>query len=118
MKRGKNNKAKLGANLLRKVKNAEIVILANTPKPFRASGKTNRSILMKLWSLNKMRCYILKTKVKNLNPEIILGYSDVIKLIMSGYSYGQNTYHEELSVDNAFIPEEHKEEIQNETGKE
>lgn len=117
MKRGKNNKAKLGANLLRKVRNAEAAILANIPKPFRASGKST-NIPMKLWILNKMRCYILKTKVKNLNPEIILGYSDVIKLIMSGYSYGQNVYHGEPSVDNAFIPEEHKEKILNETGKE
>lgn len=117
MKRGKNNKAKLGVSLLSKVKTAEAIVLANTPKPVRASGKLT-PIFMKLWVLNKMRFYILKTKVKNLNPKIILGYSDVIKLIMSGYSYGQNTYHEELSVDNAFIPEAHKEEIQNETGKE
>lgn len=110
MKRGKHNKAKLGAELLHKVRNAEGVVLANVPKPFRASGKTN-SIFMKLWVLNKMRYYILKTKVKNLNPKIILGYSDVIKLIMSGYSYGQNMYHEEPSVENALIPEEDKEKL-------
>lgn len=40
MKRGKNNKARLGANLLRKVKDAEAVIVASVPKPFRASGKS------------------------------------------------------------------------------
>ena len=112
MKRGKNNKAKLGVILLNKVKIAESVILANIPKPFRASGKST-NIFMKLWALNRMRRYILRTKVKNLNPEIILGYSDVIKLIMSGYSYGQNTYHEEPTVENVFIPEENKEEILN-----
>lgn len=110
MKRGKNNKAKLGVTLLNKIRIAEGVVLANVPKPFRASGKP-KSIFMKLWVLNKMRYYILKTKVKNLNPKIILGYSDVIKLIMSGYSYGQNMYHEEPSVENALIPEEHKEKL-------
>ena len=110
MKRGKNNKARLGANLLRKVRNAEAVILANTPKPVRGSGKTVRIAAM-LILLNNMRVYVLKTKVKNLNPEIILGCSNVIKLIMSGYSYGQNVYHEEPSVENALIPEEDKEKL-------
>ena len=110
MKRGKHNKAKLGVTLLNKIRTAEAVVLANTPKQVRASGKSN-PIFMKLWVLNKMRFYILKTKVKNLKPKIILGYSDVIKLIMSGYSYGQNTYHEEPSVENALIPEEHKEKL-------
>lgn len=110
MKRGKHNKAKLGAVLLHKVRIAEAVILANTPKPVRGSGKTVR-IAAILISLNNMRVYVLKTKVKNLNPEIILGFSNVIKLIMSGYSYGQNVYHEEPSVNNALIPEEHKEKL-------
>lgn len=110
MKRGKNNKAKLGANLLHKVRNAEAVIVANTPKPVRGSGKTVR-IAATLISLNDMRVYVLKTKVKNLNPKIILGYSDIIKLIMSGYSYGQNVYHGEPSVENALIPEEDKEKL-------
>lgn len=64
MKRGKNNKAKLGAGLLRKVRNAEDVIVANTPKPVRGSGKTLR-ITATLISLNAMRVYVLKTKVKN-----------------------------------------------------
>lgn len=117
MKRWKNNKAKLGVTLLSKVKIAESLVLANTPKPFRASGKST-NITMKLWILNKIRCYILKTKVKNLNPKIIRGFSNIIKLIMSEYSYGQNIYHEAPSVDNAFIPENHKEKLQNEARKE
>lgn len=117
MKRGKNNKAKLGANLLRKVRNAEAVIVANTPKPVRGSGKTIR-IAATLISLNTMRVYVLKTKIKNLNPKIIRGFSNIIKLIMNEYSYGQNIYHEEPSVDNAFIPEEEKEKLKNETRKE
>ena len=117
MKRGKNNKAKLGAGLLRKVRNAEDVIVANTPKPVRGSGKTVR-IAATLISLNNMRVYVLKTKVKNLNPKIIRGFYNIIKLIMSEYSYGQNIYHEEPSVDNALIPKEHKEELEIETRKE
>lgn len=110
MKRGKNNKARLGANLLRKVINAEDVIVANTPKPIRGSGKTLR-ITTTLISLNAMRVYVLKTKVKNLNPKIIRGFYNIIKLIMSEYSYGQNLYHEESSINNALIPEEHKEKL-------
>ena len=117
MKRGKNNKAKLGVTLLNKIRTAEAVVLANIPKPFRASGKST-SIFMKLWVLNKIRFYILKTKIKNLNPKIIRGFSDIIKLIMSEYSYSQNIYHEAPSVDNAFIPENHKEKLQNEARKE
>lgn len=117
MKRGKNNKARLGANLLRKVRNAEDVIVANTPKPVRGSGKTLR-ITTTLISLNAMRVYVLKTKVKNLNPKIIRGFYNIIKLIMSEYSYGQNIYHEEPSIDNAFIPKDHREELENETRKE
>ena len=70
MKRGKNNKDRLGANLLRKVKNSEAVIVASVPKPFRASGKSLPQI-RHLVMLNSMRCYVLKTKVKNLNPKII-----------------------------------------------
>lgn len=116
MKRGKNNKAKLGANLLRKVRSAEDVILANTPKPVRGSGKTIR-IAATLISLNAMRVYVLKTKTKNLNPKTIRAFSNIIKLIMSEYAYGQNVYHEEPSVDNALIPKEHKEELENETRK-
>lgn len=110
MKRGKNNKAKLGVTLLNKIKTAEAVIVANMPKPVRGSGKTLR-VTATLISLNAMRVYVLKTKVKNLNPKIIRGFSNIIKLIMSEYSYGQNIYHEEPSVDNALIPEEHKEKL-------
>lgn len=94
MKRGKNNKARLGANLLRKVKNAEVVIVASVPKPFRASGKSLPQV-RHLVILNNMRCYILKTKVKNLDAKIIKGFSNIIKLIMTNYSYGENVYHEE-----------------------
>lgn len=94
MKRGKNNKARLGANLLRKVKNAEAVIVASIPKPFRASGKTMPQI-RHLVVLNNMRCYVLKTRVKNLDPKIIKGFSNIIKLIMTNYAYGENVYHEE-----------------------
>lgn len=94
MKRGKNNKARLGANLLRKVRNAEAVIVASVPKPFRASGKSMPQI-RHLVVLNSMRCYVLKTKVKNLDPKVIKGFSNIIKLIMTNYAYGENVYHEE-----------------------
>lgn len=117
MKRGKNNKAKLGVTLLNKIRIAEGVVLANVPKPVRGSGKTLR-FTATLISLNAIRVYILKTKVKNLNPKIIRDFSNIIKLIMSEYSYGQNIYHEAPSVDNAFIPENHKEKLQNEARKE
>lgn len=94
MKRGKNNKARLGANLLRKVRDAEAVIVASVPKPFRASGKSIPQI-RHLVMLNNMRCYVLKTKVKNLNPKVIKGLLGIVKLIMANYSYGENVYHEE-----------------------
>lgn len=94
MKRGKNNKARLGANLLRKVKNAEAVIVASIPKPFRASGKSMPQI-SHLIMLNNMRCYVLKAKVKNLDPKVIKALLNIIKLIMTNYSYGENIYHEE-----------------------
>lgn len=94
MKRGKNNKARLGANLLRKVRAAEAVIVASIPKPFRASGKSLPQIRY-LVMLNNMRCYVLKTKVKNLDPKVIKGFSNIIKLILTNYSYGENIYHEE-----------------------
>lgn len=94
MKRGKNNKARLGANLLRKVRDAEAVIVASIPKPFRASGKSMPQI-RHLVMLNSMRCYVLKAKVKNLDPKVIKGFLNIIKLIMTSYSYGENVYHEE-----------------------
>lgn len=94
MKRGKNNKARLGANLLRKVKNSEAVIVASVPKPFRASGKSLPQV-RQLVMLNSMRCYVLKTKVKNLDPKVIKGFLNIIKLIMTNYAYGKNIYHEE-----------------------
>lgn len=114
MKRGKNNKARLGANLLRKVKDAEAVIVASVPKPFRASGKSLPQI-RHLVVLNNMRCYVLKAKVKNLDPKVIKGFSGIIKLIMTNYSYGENIYHEEPTIENALIPEEHKEKLNDQT---
>lgn len=114
MKRGKNNKARLGANLLRKVRDAEAVIVASIPKPFRASGKSIPQI-RHLVVLNNMRCYVLKTRVKNIDPKIIKGFSGIIKLIMTNYSYGENVYHEEPTIENALIPEEHKEKLNDQT---
>ena len=114
MKRGKNNKARLGANLLRKVRDAKAVIVASIPKPFRASGKSMPQI-RHLVMLNSMRCYILKTKVKNLDPKVIKVFINIIKLIMTNYSYGENVYHEEPTIENALIPEEHKEKLNDQT---
>lgn len=114
MKRGKNNKARLGTNLLRKVRDAEAVIVASVPKPFRASGKSMPQI-RHLVVLNNMRCYVLKTRVKNLDPKVIKGFSGIIKLIMTNYSYGENIYHEEPTIENALIPEEHKEKLNDQT---
>ena len=94
MKRGKNNKARLGANLLRKVRDAKAIIVASIPKPFRASGKSMPEI-RHLVMLNNMRCYVLKTKVKNLDPKVIKVLLNIIKIIMTNYSYGENIYHEE-----------------------
>lgn len=94
MKRGKSNKARLGANLLRKVLVAEIAVANNMPQPVRGSGKTAPEF-KKLIMLNAMRTYIYKTKVKDLDPKIIKGFSNLIKLIMTEYSYGENIYHEE-----------------------
>lgn len=116
MKRGKNNKARLGANLLRKIKNAELLIVNSIPQPVRGSGKTPPEV-RNLVVLNSMRCYVLKTKVKNLDPKIINGFSNVVKLIMTipMYSYGENIYHEEPTIENALIPEEHKEKLNDKT---
>ena len=40
MKRGKNNKAKLGVTLLNKIRTAEAVIIANIPNQSEAQVKT------------------------------------------------------------------------------
>ena len=93
MKRGKNNKARLGANLLRKIVVAETTIANTLPQPVRAAGKQAPGV-KNLIVLNSMRCYVLKTKVKNLDPKVIKGFSNIIKLIMTNYSYGKNVYHE------------------------
>lgn len=114
MKRGKNNKAKLGANLLRKILVAETTIVKSMPQPIRAAGKTAPGF-KKLVMLNAMRHYIHNTKVKDLDPKIIKGFSNLIKLIMTEYSYGENVYHEEPTIENALIPEEHKEKLNDQT---
>lgn len=114
MKRGKNNKARLGANLLRKVRDAKAVIVASIPKPFRASGKSMPQI-RHMVMLNNMRRYVLKTKVRNLDPKVIKVFINIIKLIMTNYSYGENVYHEEPTIENALIPEEHKEKLNDQT---
>lgn len=87
MKRGKNNKARLGANLLRKVNNG-------LGEPVRASGKTMH-VAINLFVLKTMKKYIYITKVKRLDPKVIKAMDGILKLIMSEYSYGENVYHEE-----------------------
>lgn len=114
MKRGKNNKARLGANLLRKILIAETTIVKNMPQPIRSAGKTAPGF-KKLVMLNAMRSYIHKTKVKDLDPKIIKGFSNLVKLIMNEYSYGESVYHEEPTIENALIPEEHKEKLNDQT---
>lgn len=60
------------------------------------SNKWNTTLLIRhLVMLNSMRCYVLKTKVKNLDPKVIKGFSNIVKLIMTNYAYGENVYHEE-----------------------
>lgn len=114
MKRGKNNKARLGANLIRKIVVAETTIVNTLPQPVRASGKSMPQIRY-LVMLNSMRCYVLKTKVKNLDPKVIKGFLNIIKLIMTNYSYGKNVYHEEPTIENTLISEEHKEKLNDQT---
>lgn len=114
MKRGNNNKARLGANLLRKILVAETTIVKSMPQPVRAAGKTAPGF-KKLVMLNAMRSYIHKTKVKDLDPKIIKGFSNLVKLIMTEYSYGESVYHEEPTIENALIPEEHKEKLNDQT---
>lgn len=114
MKRGKNNKARLGANLLRKIVVAETTIVNTLPQPVRAAGKTAPGV-KNLIVLNAMRTYVLKTKTKDLDPKILKGFSNIVKLIMGNYSYGQNVYHEEPTIENALNPEEHKEKLNDQT---
>lgn len=94
MKRGKNNKARLGANLLRQVREAEDIILGNLPNPTRGSGKT-LFVADNLYVLKVAKKYIYKTKVKKLDPDLIHAFGSVITLMISGYYHGQNVYHEE-----------------------
>lgn len=114
MKRGKNNKAHLGANLLRKINNAETVVISSLGEPVRASGKTMH-VANNLFVLKTMKKYIYITKVKRLDPKVIKAMDGILKLIMSEYSYGENVYHEEPTIENALIPEEHKEKLNEQT---
>lgn len=114
MKRGKNNKAHLGANLLRKINNAETIVISSLGQPVRASGKTMH-VANRLFVLKTMKRYIYVTKVKRLDPKVIKAMDGILKLIMSEYSYGENVYHEEPTVENALIPEEHKEKLNDKT---
>lgn len=114
MKRGKNNKAHLGANLLRKINNAETVVIRSLGEPVRASGKTMH-VANNLFVLKTMKKYIYVTKVKRLDPKVIKAMDGILKLIMSEYSYGENVYYEEPTVENALIPEEHKEKLNDQT---
>ena len=114
MKRGKNNKAHLGANLLRKTNNADTFVITSLGQPVRASGKTMH-VANRLFVLKTMKKYIYVTKVKRLDPKVIRAMDSILKLIMSEYSYGENVYHEEPTVDNALIPEEHKEKLNDKT---
>ena len=94
MKRGKNNKAHLGANLVRQVREAEDIILARLGEPVRASGKT-LFVADNLYVLKVAKKYIYKTKVKKLDPDLIYAFGSVITLMIGGYYHGQNVYHEE-----------------------
>lgn len=111
MKRGKHNKAKLGADLLRQISEAENIILRNISDNIIKSYRD-------LKFLRSIRNYIYRTRIKDFDRAYIIALSRLVGLISSEYSYGQNVYHEEPSIDNAFIPEEEKEKLKNETRKE
>lgn len=111
MKRGKNNKAKLGAELLRQISEAENIILQNISDNIIKSYRD-------LKFLRSIRNYIYRTRIKDFDRAYIRALSRLVGLISSEYSYDQNVYHEEPSIDNAFIPEEEKEKLKNETRKE
>lgn len=111
MKRGKNNKAKLGADLLRQIKESEKVILQNISDNIIKSYRD-------LKFLRSIRNYIYRTRVKNFDLVYIRALTRLVSLISSEYPYEQNVYYEEPSVDNILIPEEEKEKLKNETRKE
>ena len=111
MKRGKNNKAKLGADLLRKISEAENTILQNISSNMLKSYRDLKFVI-------GIKKYIYRTRIKNFDIDYIRALSRLVGLISGEYAYGQNVYHEEPSIDNAFIPEEHKEKLKNETRKE
>ena len=94
MKRGKNNKAHLGANLLRQIREAEGIILGELPNPTRGSGKT-LFVADNLYVLRLVKKYIYKTKVKKLDLDLIRAFGGIVHNITSGYPHGQNVYHEE-----------------------
>lgn len=114
MKRGKNNKAHLGANLLRQVREAEDIMITRLGEPVRASGKT-LFVADNLYVLNVAKKYVYKTRVKKLDPDLIHAFGSVITFMISGYYHGQNVYHEEPTVENALIPEEHKGKLNEQT---
>lgn len=111
MKRGKNNKAKLGATLLRQISEAENIILQNISDNILKSYRDLKFV-------RDVRKYVYRTRIKNFDIDYIRALSRLVGLISSEYPYGQNIYHEESSIDNAFIPKEHREELENETRKE
>lgn len=114
MKRGKNNKAHLGVNLLRQVREAEDIVIASLGEPVRASGKT-MYVANNLYILKIIKKYVYKTKVRKLDPNLIHAYGGIITLMISGYYQGKNVYHEEPTIENALIPEEHKEKLNDQT---
>jgi hypothetical protein len=111
MKRGKNNKAKFGTTLLRQISEAENIILQNISDNILKSYRDLKFV-------RDVRKYIYRTRIKNFDINYIRALSKLVGLISSEYPYGQNVYHDAPSIDNAFIPEEHKEELENETRKE
>lgn len=108
MKRGKNNKAKLGAELLRQISEAENIILQNISDNILKSYRDLKFV-------RNVRKYIYRTRIKDFDRAYIMALLRLIGLISNEYSYGQNIYHEEPSIDNALIPEEEKEKLKNET---
>ena len=111
MKRGKNNKARLGADLLRQISEAENTILQNISSNMLKSYRDLKFV-------KGIKKYIYRNRIKNFDIDYIRALSRLVGLISSEYHYGQNIYHEEPTVENVLIPEEHKEKLKNETRKE
>lgn len=111
MKRGKNNKAKLGATLLRQISEAENIILQNISDNILKSYRDLKFV-------RDFRKYVYRNRIKNFDIDYIRAISRLVGFISSEYTYGQNVYHDAPSIDNAFIPEDHKEKLKNEARKE